>query len=105
MDVSGFMVDSATVAAVSGVTGTKGDPSYAATTTVMGRYQAGRDRSASDIAHEAVFYSLTEIAVDSRFWPPGESAADATKARRAVKTYKTHDKRGGYTLYKTLLGR
>jgi LDH2 family malate/lactate/ureidoglycolate dehydrogenase len=105
MNLSGFMVDTVTVKAASGTTGTKGDPAYGSATTVACRVQQGRDRKVADIAHEAVVYSLEEIAETSRVWLPGTDTNDATAARRAVKTYKTHDQRAGVYLYKTLLGR
>lgn len=97
MNFSHLMTDSVTVEAQSGK-GQFGDPTYASPASVKGRLQRGTSRRDSDLVHDAVFYTHTNIEPLSRV-----TLSDGT-ARVARRVYKTHSIDGSDTLYTVLLG-
>lgn len=74
-----------------------GTPAYSGSpTTLLGRYEQGWhvvNGPEGKIAAEHTIYTLTAVGLRDRFWLPGYSTADATKARtpKAVRAPRRKD--------------
>ena len=102
MNIAGRLNSTITVKSQSGA-GTAGDPTYGSGTSVSARVQYGKDRTETEIAHDVVLYTTTEIKPDDRIWLPGDSTSDDTLARRPKKVSRSRSFGDADTLWKTLL--
>lgn len=99
------LVDTATKRSQS-TTDADGDPGgYGSAVAFACRVQRSRDRDATEIEHDAVLYTSTEVLPTDRVWLPGDSTSDVDLARRPVQVYRTHDLDDPRAvLFKVLLG-
>lgn len=100
-----LLVDTVTVAAVTGV-GNTGDPTFGAQSTLPARVEnksrliPGTD--GNDLKANHVIITETEIDRRSKVWLPGDSTGDANAARRILDVRKSSTP-DSFTLYETYL--
>lgn len=106
MDMSANHIDTANYAPRSGIS--DGDKTYGTIVEVVGRYeqidrmvQSGTGKSVF-VSH--VFNTETAIPVDSRFWPPGVSTANADLSLQVVRVETAQTLDGSYRLYDAFVG-
>lgn len=107
MNLSSWLVSTVYVADVSGKTA-KGDPTFGAAVAVPARVEAVRRFTRNAQGQKSIsshtIYTTTAIALTSRVWLPGDSAATTQLACVPLSVEGCPDKYGNVTLYKVLLG-
>jgi len=104
MNLSHLMIDTITVAEVSGAS-TSGDPTFGAQSTLKARVEeevgivATADGEQTTYTHKIA--TETQIGVNARVWLPGANTGDNNAAMRPLVSRTAQTLSGGYRYYET----
>lgn len=106
MNLNAWLIDTITVASVSGQN-SHGDPTFGAQVSVAARVEPVQRRvrtpSGQEVIADIRILTATKIKYNDRIWVPGASTANATQSRVPISVQQSSTKAGAFTLYEVLL--